>query len=93
MLKEICFLIADSKFGLVNVCYCIDINTWNSLSFDSNLNSFVPILAFYAVTFIRLLPSFNRVLTSIQNIRYGLPVLGAINELFVKYPIKIVLCK
>ena len=49
---------------------------------DKNLNSFLPTLALFAVAAFRILPITNRLIISIQHLRYGNPVIiNLINNL------------
>jgi ATP-binding cassette, subfamily B, bacterial PglK len=50
----------------------------------SSANDIIPILGVYAAAFYRILPSSNRVISSIQTFKYGLPVLDSINFEFKK---------
>jgi len=50
------------------------------LAQGSKIESILPVLAFFAVTAFRLMPSANRILGAVQNVHYHLPV---INVLFL----------
>jgi ATP-binding cassette, subfamily B, bacterial PglK len=50
----------------------------------SSADDIIPILGIYAAALYRILPSSNRVVSSIQTIKYGLPVLNSINLEFRK---------
>ena len=50
----------------------------------SSADDIIPILGIYAAALYRILPSSNRVVSSIQTFKYGLPVLDSINLEFRK---------
>ncbi len=65
-------------FGVILIIFIIFI----MMFLDKNLNSFLPTLALFAVAAFRILPITNRLIISIQHLRYGNPVIiNLINNL------------
>lgn len=50
------------------------------LAHGRDMASFVPTLGVFAAAAFRLMPSVNRVLTAVQNLRYSLPAIDTLNE-------------
>jgi ABC-type multidrug transport system fused ATPase/permease subunit len=55
-----------------------------SLVQDTSLVNLIPILSVFFGAFYRLMPSFNRIYQSIQNIKFGYPVFKKIKEEFIE---------
>lgn len=51
---------------------------WSMLARQRDLASIVPTLGLFAAAAFRLMPSVNRILTAVQNLRYTVPVIGSL---------------
>jgi len=51
---------------------------WSMLAQQRDLASIVPTLGLFAAAAFRLMPSINRILTAVQNLRYTVPVIGSL---------------
>jgi ABC-type multidrug transport system fused ATPase/permease subunit len=55
------------------------------LYFDKKIDNFIPILGLFGAVTFRLVPSFNRILSSLQNIRFTKPILSEISNALSVY--------
>lgn len=53
---------------------------WSMLAQQRDLASIVPTLGLFAAAAFRLMPSVNRILTAVQNLRYTVPVIGSLHR-------------
>ena len=50
------------------------------LSYDKKIETYIPVFGLFGAAAFRLIPSFNRILSSMQNIRFAKPVLNEISS-------------